>query len=90
MPPTTASPNTELSGISSRKPNRRRSAVSNKAIDRSAVFIVPMRYTLWGTLNGALESGSVTGRPRLSFSRTVSSSPKILGMSPRLISSMIR
>ena len=72
------------------KPKRRRRAVSSSAMERSAVFMVPMTKTLAGTANGRPESGRWTSRPRLSFSSTVSSSPKMRGMSPRLISSMMR
>ena len=59
-------------------------------MDRSAVFMVPMRKTFGGTRNAERLSGRMTDLPRLSFSMIVSSSPKIRGMSPRLISSMIR
>ena len=76
--------------MTSTNPNRRRSAVSSRAIDRSAVFIVPITYTLSGTVNGSPDSGNRMACPRLSRSSTVSNSPKMRGMSPRLISSTIR
>ena len=57
---------------------------------RSAVFIVPMRATFGGTRNADRLSGRMIDLPRFSFSMIVSSSPKMRGMSPRLISSMIR
>ncbi|MNF92222.1 hypothetical protein D3C84_748590 [compost metagenome] len=41
-----------VSGISGTKSKRRRRAVSNKASERSAVFIVPMMSTLAGTEKG--------------------------------------
>ena len=59
-------------------------------MERSAVFMVPMSRTFGGTRNADRLIGRSTGLPRLSFSMTVSSSPKMRGMSPRLISSMIR
>ncbi len=90
MPSTMTPPSSSGSGISSMKPKRRRSAVSSSAMERSAVFMVPMTATLGGTANGRRESGRWTSRPRLSFSSTVSSSPKMRGTSPRLISSMMR
>jgi len=37
------------SGINSTKPNRSRKAVSSKAMERSAVFMVPITRTLAGT-----------------------------------------
>ena len=44
------------SGWNSTKWNRRRRARSTSAIDRSAVFIVPMMYRLSGSENGVSES----------------------------------
>ena len=82
-----AAPSTETSGINSTKPNRRRSAVSSSAMERSAVFIVPITWTFGGTAKRSPESGRVTSNPRLSVSSSVSSSPKMRGMSPLLISS---
>ena len=46
--PTVAPSSTEASGINSTNPNRRRRAVSSRAIDRSAVFMVPMSRTFGG------------------------------------------
>ena len=54
----------------------------------SAVFIVPITYTLGGTLKSSPLCGRTTVTPRLSFSRSVISSPNILGIFPLLISSM--
>ena len=80
-------------GIDSTNSNRRRSAVSTNANDRSAVFIVPITSTFEGTLKLSAEYGSVTetgyfAPSRLSTSTSVMSSPKILLMFPRLISSI--
>ena len=72
------------------KAKRRRSAASSSLMLRSAVFIVPTMYTFGGTENGSPLWGSTTVVPRLSSSSRVISSPKILGMLPRLISSMRR
>ena len=86
----TVSPSVLGSGISSMKPKRRRKAVSSKAIERSAVFIVPTMNTFSGTTKRSPLSGSSTAEPRFGLSKSVSNSPKIRGMSPRLISSTIR
>ncbi len=59
-------------------------------MDRSAVFIVPITNTFSGTAKGRPLSGNVKLLPRLSHSSALRSSPKIRGMSPRLISSMSR
>ncbi|MNI23980.1 hypothetical protein D3C73_775850 [compost metagenome] len=84
---------TEGLGIDSMNSKRRRSAVSISANERSAVFIVPITSTFEGTLNASPEYGSVTvtgylAPSRLSTSTSVMSSPKILLMFPRLISSI--
>ena len=46
------------SGISSLNAKRRRSAVSRSAMDRSAVFIVPMTSTLSVTANGSFDTAA--------------------------------
>ncbi|MNF99750.1 hypothetical protein D3C84_826640 [compost metagenome] len=85
-----------VSGSNGTKSKRRRRAVSSKASERSAVFIVPMMSTFAGTENGFPEYARTTsvggGVPsswsRLSASISVISSPNILLILPRLISSM--
>ena len=87
--------NTSVSGIISTKEKRLRNAVSRSAIERSAVFIVPMIYTLEGTLNGSPEYGRITllssASPfLLDSSISVISSPKIRKIFPLLISSIMK
>ena len=87
--------NTSVSGIISTKEKRLRNAVSRSAIERSAVFIVPMIYTLEGTLNGSPEYGRITllssASPfLLDSSISVISSPKIREIFPLLISSIMK
>lgn len=75
------------------KSNLLLSAISIRAIDLSAVFIVPIIYKLSGTANNSLD-GKVTivsfSLPILLSSYIkVISSPNILDILPLLISSMI-
>jgi len=44
--------------------NRRRNATSSSAMERSAVFIVPMMSRFAGTPNSSPEYGSVTLTPK--------------------------
>src|ERR1017187_1564917 len=74
VPATTASPSADGSGGSSTKPKRRRNAVSKSAMERSAVFMVPMTKMLGGTENRSPDNGSQAGRPRLSDSSKVNRS----------------
>ena len=78
-----------MRGCSSTNANRRRIAVSIRAIDRSAVFIVPMMNRFCGSVN------SLSGEycRLIDWSRYSSrkySSPNTLARLARLISSMIR
>ena len=68
--------------------NRRRSAWSRPTAERSAGFMVAIRYRLFGSRNGPLEYGSVTSWSR--YSSRYSNSPNTRGRLPRLISSMTR
>ena len=81
------------SGIISSNRKRRRSAVSNSAIDLSAVFIVPIMNKLEGTIKespeGNFASNGIPPFERLSGSIRVISSPKTLDILARLISSII-
>ena len=74
-------------GKNGTKWNRRRIAASISAMDRSAVFIVPMIFRLAGRRNGSAGRYRVwTGLFR--FSSRYSSSPNTLGRFARLISSI--
>ena len=69
--------------------NRRRIAVSIRAIERSAVFIVPMRNRFGGRVNSSFgEYWRLIASSR--YSSRKYSSPKTLARFARLISSMIR
>ena len=68
--------------------NRRRIAASTSAMDRSAVFMVPMMTMLRGNVNGGCAVHEVDASLR--YSSRKYSSPKILARLPRLISSMMR
>ena len=65
-------------------------------MERSAVFMVPMMYRLSGTPKSVTGVGQGDGRLIFAFRgggtvrSAVMSSPRILGMLPRLISSIIR
>ncbi len=81
------------SGIISTNSNLLLRAVSIRAMLRSAVFIVPIMYKFEGTPNFSFEYGSSTiissSAPSLfDGSIRVMSSPKILDIFPRLISSI--
>jgi hypothetical protein len=76
-------------GSSSTNANRRRIAASILAMDRSAVFIVPMMKRFFGKVNSRSgEYRELTGWSR--YSRRKYSSPNTLARWARLISSMIR
>ena len=69
--------------------NRRRIAASIRAIDRSAVFIVPMTNRFSGSVNSSLgEYCREIASSR--YSSRKYSSPNTLARFARLISSMIR
>ena len=92
--PTPSSVNTLLSGLISINLNRLLSAVSISAIERSAVFMVPSIYTLFGTEKGSPEYGRTASIASFAPARFVSSisvinSPNIFEIFPRLISSII-
>ena len=66
-----------------------------RAMERSAVFMVPKMYTFFGTENSSWEYGRVTDIASSSPSRfessiKVISSPNILEIFPRLISSIMK
>ena len=66
-------------------------AASTSAIERSAVFIVPMMIEFFGSVKRLVVRRSTAGRsPRSRYSSRKYSSPKTLARLPRLISSMIR
>ena len=78
-----------MRGSSSTNANRRRMAVSIRAMDRSAVFIVPMMNRFCGSVNSS--SGEYCRLIDSSrYSSRKYSSPKTLARLARLISSMIR
>lgn len=71
------------------KAKRRRIAASTSAIDRSAVFMVPMRYRFFVRLK-VLSGEYCRAIDSSRYSSRKYSSPKTLARLARLISSMMR
>ena len=76
------------SGKNPWKWKRRRNAASTKAIDRSAVFMVPIILRFSGSLNSPSEYCNVIDRSR--YSRRKKSSPSTFDRFARLISSITK
>ena len=60
-----------------------------RARPRSAVFIMPMMWSRFGTDSSSPDTGRRSASPRCSASMSMSNSPKALEMLARLISSMM-
>lgn len=65
-------------------------AASTSAIERSAVFIVPITMMLLGNENGASPEPYSRSMARSRYSSRKYRSPKIFARLPRLLSSMMR